>query len=135
MSAVALPPSSPGYQVSRIDSIFSSSHVNVNGLPFTKTSTTGFPVASTALINCRCTPGISKVAPSTFSPVVLFLFPFSCRFELSPTTRITASACFAIFTASAKPVVSISSCVQPCAYKTFVEGLTWFLTPSKTEII
>src|SRR5713101_640731 len=59
ISAMALPPSVPGYQASRIAGTCPAAHEMFKGRPLRSTSTTGFPVATTASSNCCWLPGRS----------------------------------------------------------------------------
>ncbi len=90
ISAKAFPNSCPGNQVCKIagqDFI----HGMLTGDPVFITKTVFLFVAKIFLIRASCSPGRLK----------LFLsLPSVSQSELVPTTRITASDCFAIFTAS-----------------------------------
>ncbi|MNJ54356.1 hypothetical protein D3C77_497920 [compost metagenome] len=88
---MALPPSVPLNQVSRMASACSRSQVSDSGRPFISTSTSGLPVAFRALISSRWAAGISREVRLEDS----WDMPRD-----SPTTATTTSDCLAALTAS-----------------------------------
>ena len=91
-SATALPPSVPGNQASSRALACSCSHSSASGRPFISTSTSGLPVALSALISSRWVSGTLMRARLEAS----WAMPWD-----SPTTATTTSAWRAVATASA----------------------------------
>ena len=90
-SAMALPPSVPLNQVSRIASAFSCSQPSDSGRPFISTSTSGLPVAFSAFSSRRWLAGMRRSVRLDAS------WAMSCD---SPTTATTRSASRAVRKAS-----------------------------------
>ena len=109
--ATAAPPSSPGSHASRIAGAFSRQPGIESGRPLISTATVGLPAPTTASASSCCTPGRPSSARSRVSPEV----QSRVNPDLSPRTRMTASACAAAAAASAIPERSEPATVQPAA--------------------
>ena len=105
-SAIAFPVSVPKNQPSTIAGTCSVNFEIVNGRPFIRTTTTGFPVSNRACTNSSCTPGIDISARLASSPLIE---------ALSPIAAMTSSDWLAASTASEKKEQSVPVTSHPFA--------------------
>ena len=100
VSAIAVPPSSPGYQAWRIAFACSFAQFTAIALPLITTTTSGLPVAFTASSSCSSSFGRSSVVRSPpLKPGWSTPFSSPSRSEVMPTTATTTSASRAAATA------------------------------------
>ena len=100
VSAIAVPPSSPGYHACRIAFACCFAQLSAIALPLITTTTSGLPVAFTASSSCCSSRGRSRLVRSPpLKPGWSTPFSSPSRSEVMPTTATTTSAARAAATA------------------------------------